>query len=169
VLLLHRRRDRDRSGEQLTPLESPAVTVTWPKPNRSFGVVDALGITGLAGLLVARFIPIARIIPGWGCILRSHFGWPCPGCGLTRVADHMSHFHFAAAWDANPLGTVAAGLFMVAIAWGFLHLAFKVPVPDVRLSDREARFGRVLLVVLVVVNYAWVVIKFRHPEWVGAA
>jgi hypothetical protein len=143
------------------------VIVHWPKPNRSIGTIDALGITGVCGLLVARFIPIARI-PGWGCVIRGYFGWPCLGCGLTRVADRMSHFNVAGAWDANPLGTIAAMGFMVAAVWTFLHLSFKVPVPDVRLEDREWRNVRILLVLAVVMNWAWVALKYRHPEWVGA-
>ena len=138
--------------------------VTWPEPNRSIGVVDGLALTGLLGLLVARFIPIARLIPFWGCSLRQTTGWPCLGCGLTRVADRMSHFNFAGAWEANPLGTVAAGLFMAAIVASVLHLVFRIPLPEVSLKPGEKTAGRVMLVVLVLVNYAWVVLKTRFPE-----
>lgn len=143
------------------------MTITWPRPNRSLGTLDALGITGIVGLLVARFVPLARL-PGWGCVIRSYFDWPCLGCGLTRVADRMSHFNVAGAWDANPLGTIAAALFMVAAVWTVLHLGFKVPVPDIQLNDREWLRMRLFLAAVVLVNYAWVVVKYRHPEWVGA-
>lgn len=137
--------------------------VTWPAPNRSIGALDALGITGVVGLLIARFVPLAKL-PFWGCVLREQFGWPCLGCGLTRAADRMSHFNFAGAWEANPLGTIFAALFMGAAVWSFLHLAFKVPVPDVELSAREARWARIALVVLVAANWAWVVVRHRYPE-----
>jgi len=139
------------------------VKVLWSPRSRSIGVVDALGITGVCGLLVARFVPMARL-PFWGCLLRQRFGWPCLGCGLTRVADRMSHFNVADAWDANPLGTVAALGFMAAALWTFLHLAFRVPVAELDLSDREWRWVRVALVVLVVANWAFVALKYRHPE-----
>lgn len=144
------------------------MTVHWPPRNRDFGALDAVGIIGLVGLLVARFIPIATL-PFWGCVFREKLGWPCLGCGLTRVADHMSHFSPLRAWEANPLGTVAAAAFMVAAVWTALHLAFKVPVPDVRFTNREAFWGRIALVVLVLLNWAWVVVKFRHPELLAAA
>ncbi len=137
--------------------------LTWPGPNRTIGTVDALAIIGLVGLLVARFIPVARL-PFWGCTLRETTGWPCLGCGLTRVADHMSHFNVAGAWEANPLGTVAAGLFMVAIVLSFLHLAFKLPLPKLELSPRDRTVIRAALVVLVLVNYGWVVLKAKFPE-----
>ncbi|HVE82546.1 MAG TPA: DUF2752 domain-containing protein [Myxococcales bacterium] len=136
--------------------------VHWPAPNRVFGFVDAMGITGAVGLLVARFIPVARL-PFWGCAIRRMTGWPCPGCGLTRVADRMSHFHFAGAWDANPMGTVAAALFMVAVVATVLHMGFKVPMPEAELSPREWFWLRTALAVLVVVNYAFVVVKTRFP------
>ena len=136
--------------------------VRWPAPNRVFGFVDAMGITGAAGYLVARFIPVARL-PFWGCAIRQTTGWPCPGCGLTRVADRMAHLNVAGAWDANPLGTVAAALFLVFIAATVAHLAFKVPMPEVELTPREWYWVRVTLAVLVVVNYAAVVVKTRFP------
>lgn len=137
--------------------------LSWPGPNRKIGVIDALALTGVVGLLVARFIPIARL-PFWGCKMRELTGWPCLGCGLTRVADRMSHFNFAGAWEANPLGTIAAALFMVCIVLSVLHLAFKVPLPTVSLSAREWTFVRVALVAAVVVNYAWVAVKTKFPH-----
>lgn len=139
------------------------MTWHWPKPNRSIGALDAIALIGLVGLLVARFVPIARL-PFWGCVFREQFGWPCLGCGLTRVADRMSHFNVAGAWDANPLGTLFALGFMIAIVWSALHLLFKVPVPDVQLSARAGRWSRIALGVAVLLNWVWVVVKFRYPE-----
>lgn len=135
----------------------------WPPPNRTFGLVDALGLTGLVGLLVARYVPLARL-PFWGCYIRDVTGWPCLGCGLTRVADHVSHGNVAAAWAANPLGTIAALLFVGCILASFLHLAFKLPLPSVQLTPLEARLARVSLVVAVVLNYGFVVVKTRFPH-----
>jgi len=120
--------------------------------------VDALALTGLVGLLVARFVPLARL-PFWGCTLREVTGVPCPGCGLTRVAINVSRFDLPAAWSANPLGTIVALLFVAAIVASLLHLLFKVPVPQVQLSSGERSGLRVLLVVAVLVNYGWVVLK----------
>jgi hypothetical protein len=138
--------------------------VLIPPRNRSFGTVDALGIAGIVGLLVARYIPVARIIPFWGCVLRERTGWPCLGCGLTRVADRVAHFNFAGAWEANPLGTVAALLFALAAVVMVLHLVFAMPIPELQLSPREWTVVRVALPMLLLVNYAYVVVKTRFPH-----
>lgn len=138
--------------------------VLWPGPNRSFGIVDALGVVGLIGLLAARYVPLARL-PFWGCTFRRMTGWPCPGCGLTRVAERMSHFNFTGAWQVNPLGAVVAGLFMAAIVATALHLAFRVPLPEVQFSPRERGSLRAALVVALVLNYAWVIVATRFPDF----
>jgi len=126
-------------------------------------MVDALGLAGLIGLLVARYIPVAKLIPFWGCMLREQTGWPCLGCGLTRVADHVSHFHFLKAWEANPLGTVFALLFAAMAVMMVLHMVFKVPVPEVVLSVREWQWVRYGLPIAILCNYAWVVVKTKFP------
>ncbi len=138
----------------------------WPEPNRRVGFIDILGMTGLLGLLVARFVPIATL-PFWGCVLRRNTGWPCLGCGLTRVADRVSLGNISGAWDANPLGTVFALLFAGAAAMTVLHLGFKVPVPDVELSARQQRALRVGLAVAVVLNWAFLAAKAKAPALFG--
>jgi hypothetical protein len=137
--------------------------VTWPKPNRRFGPFDILGLIGLGGLFVARFIPVAKIIPFWGCMFRRVTGYPCPGCGLTRAADHFAHLHWLTALKSNPLGTLAALLFAICAVWTVLHLLFKVPFPEVELSDREWRAVRYVAIVAFVLNYAFVVVQHRFP------
>jgi hypothetical protein len=102
----------------------------WPKPNRTPGMVDALGLCGLVGLLVARFIPVAKWVPFWGCPLRQNTGWPCPACGLTRVADRLSHFNLPGAWEANPLGTVAGLLFALAVVVNYAFVVAKAKFPQ---------------------------------------
>lgn len=140
------------------------VKLTLPPPNRTPGPLDALGLVGLVGLLIARFVPVARLVPFWGCALRQATGWPCLGCGLTRVADHVAHLHLGRAWDANPLGTVAAlGFALLAVAM-LLHLVFAVPVPELELSPREWQRVRRGTLGLVLANYAWVVVKAKFPH-----
>lgn len=137
--------------------------VYFPPRNRVLGYFDALGLVGILGFAVARFIPIAKL-PFWGCMLRQATGWPCLGCGLTRVADRFSHGNIVGAWSANPLGTLAAAAFAVIAIWTVLHLAFKVPTPEVVLTDREARNVKIAVVVAVLVNYAFVVVNTKFPH-----
>jgi len=124
--------------------------------------VDVLGLMGAVGFLVARFVPLAKL-PFWGCELRQRTGWPCPGCGLTRVAERMALGNVAGAWEANPLGTVAALLFAVATLISIAHLAFKLPIPIVELTRREASALRWSIAVLAILNYAFVIAKTRFP------
>lgn len=137
--------------------------VFWPAPNRKVGALDILGFVGIGGLLVARFIPIARIVPFWGCMFRKVTGWPCPGCGLTRAADHFSHFHWLTALESNPLGTLAAAGFAVLAGWTLLHMAFKVPFPDITLDDREWKRVRNVALVAAALNYGFVILHHRFP------
>jgi hypothetical protein len=135
----------------------------WPPPNRTFGFIDALGLTGALGLAVARWVPIARL-PFWGCMLREQTGWPCLGCGLTRAADRFSHGNVLGALQANPLGTLAAALFALCALASVLHLVFKVPLPQVKLGPGESRGLRWAVVVAVVVNWGWVALQTRFPH-----
>ena len=142
------------------------MTIIWPERNRKVGVLDALGLIGLAGLLVARFIPVAQLVPFWGCGFRQMTGIPCPGCGLTRVADHFAHGHFGAALLANPLGFFAACGFLFAVVMSALHLAFKVTLPVVHLEEREWAWLRNAAIAAVLVNYAFVIANHRFgPLW----
>jgi len=136
--------------------------VIIPPRNRSFGALDAVGVIGVVGLLVARFVPVARLIPFWGCSFRQLTGYPCPGCGLTRAADRFAHFHWLGALKANPLGTVAALLFALCALYSFVHLVFAVPVPEVLLDDREWRRTRWAVGLSVLVNYLFVIVGYRY-------
>lgn len=142
--------------------------LTWSAPNRRFEFLDALGVLGLVGLLVARFIPVARL-PFWGCTLRSRTGWPCLGCGLTRAADRVSHGNLLGALDANPLGALGAMAFALLAIASLLHLLFKLPVPELTLSPKEATRLRWALGVAVLFNYAYVVVRTRFPELLWAS
>ncbi|MCU0695143.1 MAG: DUF2752 domain-containing protein [Myxococcaceae bacterium] len=136
-----------------------------PRPNRTLGTIDALGIIGLVGLLIGRYVPVALIIPFWGCTFRETTGIPCPGCGLTRVADRVAHFNVTGAFMANPLGTVVALLFAVAVVLMVVHLVFGVPIPELQLSDAEWRVVRWVAVGLFFANYGFVVFAYRVLHW----
>lgn len=121
-----------------------------------------MGVVGLMGLLVARFIPVARLVPFWGCSFRKTTGVPCPGCGLTRAADHFAHFRWVAALKANPLGTVAAFIFAGCVVLSFVHLVFAVPMPEVVLDARESRRLRWAIGASLVANYLFVILGHRY-------
>jgi hypothetical protein len=140
------------------------VKLRWSARVREFGFLHALGLGGLTGLLVARFVPLEGL-PFMRCWVREHTGWPCPGCGLTRVAVRVAHGDVAGAFDANPLGTVAALGFAACAVLAALQLLFALPLPLVSLDAREARATRLAIVSAVVVNYAVVVVRVRFLGW----
>ena len=141
------------------------VQLVLPPRNRTLGTIDALGIVGLVGLLVARYVPVARIIPFWGCTFRETTGVPCPGCGLTRVADRVAHFNVLGAMHANPLGTLAALMFAIAVVASAVHLAFGVPLPDLQLNDKEWKRLRWIAIGLFLANYGFVIFAYRVLHW----
>jgi hypothetical protein len=140
------------------------VTLRWLPGTRRFDWLHALGLAGLLGLLAARFLPLERL-PFLRCALREHTGWPCPGCGLTRVAVRVAHGDIAGALDANPLGTVAALGFAACTLLAALQLLFALPLPLVRLTDTQARRTRLAVFSALAVNYALVVVRVRFLGW----
>lgn len=137
----------------------------WPPRNRSFGTLDALGLLGLAGLAIARWVPVASLVPFWGCSFRLLTGWPCPGCGLTRAADRFAHLQWLGALAANPLGALAAGGFAAMVVLSALHLIFALPIPALVLSEKEWARLRWGLIVAVVANYLFVLYAYRVLRW----
>jgi hypothetical protein len=137
------------------------VQAVFPPPNRRIGTIDVFGLIGLGGLLIARYVPIAVMVPFWGCTFRKVTGYPCPGCGLTRAADRFSHFNVIGALKANPLGTVAACFFAWCAVATLIHLVFKVPLPELSLSEREWRLVRWAALILFAANYLFVIYAHR--------
>jgi len=140
------------------------VTLSWTPRTRRFDFLHALGVTGLVGFLVARFVPVDRL-PFWRCAIREHTGWPCPGCGLTRAAQRLAQGDLLGALDANPLGTAAALGLAACTLFAALQLLFALPAPRLSLDAREARATRGLLLAAVVVNYVVVVVRVRFLGW----
>jgi len=136
------------------------MTLDWTPRERRFTVLHALGLAGVMGLLVARFVPVARL-PIWRCVFREHAGWPCPGCGLTRAADGLAHLRLGFAFESNPLGALVGCLLAGAAVLGLVQWALRLSLPVPRLSGPEARAGRAALVAAVLANYAFVIVQTR--------
>jgi len=136
------------------------VTLHWTPRERRFTLLHALGLAGALGLLVARYVPVARL-PLWRCVFREHTGWPCPGCGLTRAADGLAHLRFGFAFESNPLGALAGCLLAGAAVLGLVQWAFRLSLPVPQLSPAEARAGRAAVVAALVANYAFVIVQTR--------
>lgn len=101
-------------------------------------VTVGLGLTGIF-VIAAMLNPDAR---GYGthqqlglppCYFQSATGLLCPHCGMTTSFSNLVRGHFAAAWQANPMGPLLAVLLTVAAPWclatGFLGKWIITPRP----------------------------------------
>lgn len=71
-----------------------------------------LGVVLLAGRTVGVHAP--------PCPFRSITGIPCPGCGMTRLADAVAHGHLERALHADGAGVA---VLVVLLVLGAVHLA----------------------------------------------
>lgn len=136
------------------------MTLAWTPRQRRFTLLHALGLAGVLGLLVARYVPLARL-PFWRCVFREHTGWPCPGCGLTRAADGLAHLRLGFAFESNPLGALVGCLLAGAAVLAGIQWAFRLSLPEPRPSPAEARAARAAVVAAVLANYAFVIVQTR--------
>ncbi len=133
------------------------MTVHFHRPARPvFGVPEWLGAIGVPLLLVARFVPLARL-PGWGCLLRLSTGIPCPTCGMTRSFDWFAQGRLGDSLHINPLG----GLLAASVAFGFVYLLaypLRPPRLAVELSPKASLGLRIAVVIALAVNWAYLVV-----------
>ncbi len=140
--------------------------VVFLPPLRKLQPLHLAGLMGVFGLLVARFVPLAQVVPFWNCGFRQFTGIPCPGCGLTRAAERLAHFNIEGALLANPLGALVGMILVLAAILSVIQIIFRVPLPRISLTLREQKIALWMAVVLFVINYAWVVYAHRWIEGV---
>lgn len=124
------------------------VTVGWP---------EIYGGLVLALVFTARFVPIARWWPTWGCRFRELTGWPCLSCGMTRSFDWFAQGRFLDALRINPLG------FLIACSGALLTLCLaaaplRPPRPIVDLSPRGQAVLRAMAVAACLLNWAYLLL-----------
>ena len=62
-----------------------------------------------------RGYPNLKLPPS--CLTREYFGFPCPGCGLTRSFVALAHGDFRQSWAMHRLGCLLAAVFVVQIPY----------------------------------------------------
>lgn len=68
-------------------------------------VNNRTGILAFVGIFLLFFVLLDEV-----CITQILFGFPCPGCGLTRAGILLLQFRFAEAWQMHPF--IYAWLFL---------------------------------------------------------
>ncbi len=123
----------------------PRVTVGW---------IEIYGGIVLALVFAARFIPLARFWPGWGCRFRELTGWPCLSCGMTRSFDWFAQGRFVDALCVNPLGFLLACSGACLALW--LVLApLRPPRVEIVLSPRAQWTLRAFAIAACLLNWAY--------------
>lgn len=87
------------------------------------------------------------------CLLKRLTGCPCPTCGFTRGTLAFLSGHPIQGWLYNPLLFSFLGIFAGVV--GIRILFCRGPV--VHLSESQTRAARVLVPLLVVVNWLYVI------------
>lgn len=110
----------------------------------------------LLGLFAVRFLPVSLFLPS--CYFRSVLGLPCPSCGTTRSIVSLVRGDVLGSLAMNPL---AAVLILIALLWfchSVLAAVFVLPKPSLLLTEKEKNAVRPGAVMLVLANWAYLVI-----------
>ncbi len=144
------------AGPETSPGAEPLVT--W-RAGRAFGHAEVFAAIAALSFLVARFVPVLAI--PFTCPLRGLAGIPCATCGMTHAFVHLAHGEVRLALAASPLGAALA-----AGAWSYAVLDLvrvlvgaPLPVPSVRALRAATAAG----IVLLLCNWAWLVVREAHP------
>lgn len=126
---------------------------------RTSGQIEFGILYGGMGLLIlgaARFLPVLSILPR--CAFKGFTGIPCPTCGSTRSLALLAKGEVLDSLAMNPMVSLcfaAAGLYFF---YCVTTLTFGISRIDVRLSDKEKNVVRIGFIVLVFLN--WIYLLF---------
>ena len=137
----------------------PRTRLRFVRPARATaGWPELYGAIALALVFVARFVPLARFWPGWGCKFRELTGWPCFSCGMTRSFDWFAQGRFLDAFVINPAGfCLACGGALLTLSLVLAPLRPPRPVLDV--TPRGARALRGAAIALCLLNWGYLLLR----------
>jgi len=119
-----------------------------------FGIIYG-GIV-LFALFAGRFLPVLSLAPD--CAFHALTGAPCPTCGATHSIVYLSHGAFVSAFTINPLVAACAAVAILFLFYCLFTLAFHIPRVGVVLSSSEKDRLRLTAVLLVAVNWLYLII-----------
>lgn len=119
---------------------------------------SALGLVGLGAVLLAGR---AVSIHAPACPLRSLTGVPCPGCGMTRLADAVAHGRFGEATGADAAGVAILGVLAVIAVTYLVRVLIRKDEPPAWMRSPLLVMG---LVALVAIHWVTTIITGGLPS-----
>jgi hypothetical protein len=119
-----------------------------------FGII--YGGIALVMLGAGWLLPVLSFAPD--CVFKGLTGIPCLTCGSTRSVVHLSHGDILAAFGMNPLMTLCLIAAMLYFIYSLLSAAFDLPRISFLLTDTEKNVMRAGAVILVIVQWAYLII-----------
>lgn len=133
--------------------------IRFRRPEKpTWGPFEAYGAIGIGLVLVARFIPLARWLPFWGCALRENTGIPCLSCGMTRSFDWFAQGRLLDSLLINPLGFALAVVSLTAFVY-LLAIPLRLPRLEIRLSERASMVVRYGALLMLAANWGYLIAR----------
>jgi hypothetical protein len=119
---------------------------------------SALGLVGLGGVLLAGR---AVGVHAPACPFRSLTGVPCPGCGMTRLADAVVHGRIGEAAGADLAGVAILGVLLVVAVTYLVQVVIRKGEPPRWMRSPLLLAG---LVALLAVHWATTIVTGGLPS-----
>lgn len=121
--------------------------------------LTALGLG--AGILALRAVDVS--LPP--CPFRAVTGVPCPGCGMTRLADAVAHGHLTTAVTADAAGVaILAAIVVLAVVYGVVALKRRRGTPAELPGWMRAAALPIALGALVAIHWATTIVTGGLPS-----
>lgn len=141
---------------------SPAIPFPGFRLHAAPGRLPLGAILGAIGLVGAGAVAVLGLhrLPFPVCLFKLATGLPCPTCGSTRAAAHLTHLDVAAAFVMNPLAT--AGMLLIG-AWAVADalLLMRGRALDLQVGPRLGVVLRVGAAAAVALNWAYLIAAGR--------
>lgn len=121
-----------------------------------FGII--YGGIALVMLGAGRLLPILSFAPD--CVFKGLTGISCPACGSTRSVVHLAHGDILSALTINPLTTLCLMAAIVFFISSLMSVAFDLPRINVILADKEKNVMRAGVAMILLAQWAYLIIQF---------
>jgi hypothetical protein len=138
------------------PLFDPVVLTVAVAKTRA---TPAARIVWFYAVGTLSFFAVKRFGLPLKCVWKTAFGWPCPGCGLTRAFSELCAFNFVGAEKFNIISVpLAVGLLVVFICT-VAEIVFKLPALSWLKSIASRKLFIGLVILLALASWAYNIIN----------